>query len=141
MQTNADTDEKLRIVADTDEDSHELAAGLFGQRGDAFWRRTTAVYDLSDAELELLTEICRTLDALEALEDALDADGIVTPGSTGQLRVNPALAELRQQRVVLGKLLGQLSLPDDEGSVLPTPAQARAKKAAESRWARRVPRG
>ncbi|MCU1617254.1 MAG: hypothetical protein JWO98_4794 [Frankiales bacterium] len=43
--------------------------------------------------------------------------------TTGQPRVHPAVGELRQHRLALGRLLSQLALPDE---ALPTPLQARA---------------
>jgi hypothetical protein len=87
--------------------------------------------------LELLRECCRLLDECEALRVTVDTDGLTVSGSTGQPRVHPALGELRQHRLALGKLLAQLSLPDDAGESLPSPVQARARRAAESRWGRR----
>lgn len=58
-------------------------------------------------------------------------------GSTGQPVVHPAVAEMRQQRAVLGSLLGQLALPDEDGEAVRTPAKQRARKAARARWDRR----
>lgn len=106
-------------------------------RGRAFWRTTVATFELSDVELELLRECCRLLDECESLRTSVDTEGTTVKGSTGQPRVHPALGELRQHRLALGKLLAQLALPDDVGEQLPSPVQARARRAAESRWGRR----
>src|SRR3954467_9035371 len=108
-------------------------AGL-SARGRGFWRATIAAYELSDVETQLLTECCRLLDECETLRSAVEADGATVEGSAGQTRVHPALGELRQHRLALGRLLAQLSLPDEEGESLPTPVQARARRAAASRW-------
>ena len=105
-------------------------------RGAALWGRVTAQWDLRDDERELLTEVCRIVDTVEGLQAAVDADGPTVGG-----KVHPAIPELRQQRTVLGRLLGQLALPDEEGATLPTPTQARARKAAETRWAMHRARG
>ncbi len=106
-------------------------------RGRTFWRTTVAAFDLSDVELELLRECCRLLDECESLRTSVDAEGTTVKGSAGQPRVHPALGELRQHRLALGKLLAQLALPDDVGEQLPSPVQARARRAAETRWGRR----
>ena len=38
-----------------------------GARGLSFWRRANRGYDFSASELELLTEVCRSLDELERM--------------------------------------------------------------------------
>ncbi len=106
-------------------------------RGRAFWRQTVAVFELSEVELLLLRECCRLVDECEGLRKSLDDDGTTVKGSTGQVRVHPALGELRQHRLALGKLLAQLALPDVDDGALKTPAQARASRAAQTRWANR----
>ena len=108
-------------------------AGL-DRRGRAFWKVTHREYDLSDAEVELLIEACRTLDVIEALQTVVDDDGPTAVGSQGQPVVNPALRELRAQRAALGRLLAQLELEDETGKALPSPASLSARKAAEARW-------
>jgi hypothetical protein len=105
-----------------------------GTRGRAFWRRTLAVFDLSEVELELLRECSRLLDECEALRGSVDVDGVTVKGSAGQVRVHPALSELRSHRLALGKLLAQLALPDEDMDALPSPTRARAQKAAATRW-------
>lgn len=105
-----------------------------GARGRTFWRITLADFELSDVELELLRECCQLLDECESLRQAVDQDGTIVTGSAGQPRVHPALGELRQHRLALGRLFAQLALPDDVDDTLRTPAQARATKAAQTRW-------
>ena len=51
-------------------------------------------------------------------------------GSRGQELVIPSVAEVRQSRTALGKLLGQLDLPESTADVT-----GNARKAAEARWA------
>jgi hypothetical protein len=70
----------------------------------------------------------------ESLRDSVDAEGTMVKGSTGQVRVHPALGELRQHRLPLGRLLAQLALPDVDETTLKTPTQARASWAAQTRW-------
>lgn len=121
--------------------SERKAPPKLAARGRRFWRQVTADFDLSDAETGLLAECCRLLDEVEALRSAVEVDGVTVPGSKGQTRAHPALAELRQHRLALGRLLAQLALPDDEGESLPTPTQAGARKAAEAGWATHRRRG
>lgn len=108
-----------------------------GGRGRKFWCAAMADFELSDVEVELLIECARLLDECESLREAVKADGVMTVGSTGQRRAHPALGELRQHRLALGRLLAQLALPDVDDETLFSPAQSRARKAAQTRWARR----
>lgn len=103
-------------------------------RGRRFWAAIHEVYELSLPERELLHEACRCLDELEQLAQAVRTDGVTVEGSTGQTRTHPALAELRNYRALLGKLLAQLDLPDEEGMTMLSPEAAKARKAAQTRW-------
>jgi phage terminase small subunit len=89
-----------------------------GARGKAFWRHTVRVFESSEVETELLRECSRLLDECESLRDSVDTEGTTVKGSTGQVRVHPALGELRQHRLALGKLLAQLALPDTDETAL-----------------------
>ena len=104
-------------------------------RGRRFWSATTKTYELTDSEMQLLLEVCRLMDECEGLRQAVADDGTTVAGSTGQTRVHPAVGELRQHRLALGRLLAQLALPDEEEQKLPTPLQARGQQAAAKRWA------
>lgn len=108
------------------------------RRGRQFWTKTVKTFTLSDAELELLVEVCRALDQCEALQSAITVDGITVTGSKGQSRVHPAVAELRQVRLAVGRLIAQLALPDDEGDSVPSPTTLRARNAAGARWGHRA---
>jgi len=96
-----------------------------------------ATYELDAAETELLTEVCRALDEAEGLHAVVAAEGCTVAGSRGQVRAHPALAELRATRLVLGRLLGQLELPGEDGTSLPSPVQVRGRRAARQRWGAR----
>jgi hypothetical protein len=103
-------------------------------RGRAFWQQATEEYDLDLAEVELLTEVARAVDECEALHRVVEEQGRTVKGSRGQAVVHPALSELRQCRLMLGRLLGQLELPDADGTSLPSPVQVRGRRAAGNRW-------
>jgi len=94
-------------------------------RGQRFAEAVIEQFDLGLGELELLTEIERTLDACERLEEA--ASGADPLSSAGRL----ALGEARQQRLALARLLGGLGVPEDVQS----PRSVQARRAALSRWA------
>ncbi len=105
--------------------------------GLALWRTVTAEYALDEREAHVLALACAQADVLAALEAAIVADGVTVPGSTGQPRLHPAVAEARQARVAVARLLGQLALPAVEGR--PTTARGQqARDAARARWARRI---
>lgn len=108
-------------------------AGL-GARGGRFWRQTVGEFTLTDAELNLLTEVCRTLDTLDDLAAAVAAEGATTTGSTGQVVVHPAVAEARHYRLVLHRLVAALELPDEDGTTIPTAHTIRGRETATAQW-------
>jgi hypothetical protein len=79
----------------------------------ALWRAVLGEYDLDEHELTLLREAARTVDSLDGLQAALDAEGLMSTSSQG-VRVHPALVELRQQRVTFARLLTALRIPAGE---------------------------
>src|SRR4051812_16747276 len=117
-----------------DERKPAAPAGL-AARGRRFWTQTVGVYELSDSELNLLAEACRTLDQLEVLAAQVTADGTMIPGAAKQLVLHPAIGEARAQRVVLHRLLASLQLPDEDGASVPTTTTMRARRANVVRWA------
>lgn len=105
-----------------------------GEAGRSLWQQVLGDFELAPGELALLVQACHTVDELDAISAALAAGPAVVVGSTGQPKASPLFAEARAHRLVLGKLLEQMALPDvgeDEGK---TPNQLRAQKAAETRW-------
>lgn len=112
----------------------EPPAGL-STRGAAYWQRVVQVFELDGAELELLHEACRTLDVLDDLAAAVAEQGVTVRGSTKQIRLHPALAEARAQRLALARLLAALELPAEDGSTLvESDATRRGRTAANARW-------
>lgn len=105
-----------------------------GEAGRAFWRRVTAVYELSPAEEVMLGRCCRTLDVLGRLDATLlDADDLMVTGSVGQLKPHPALAAAADQQRLLDQLVRALNLPlpDEETGRRRSPA---ARENALARW-------
>ncbi len=103
--------------------------------GAALWRGIVAVYELDPRELTVLGLACRQADDVARLEAAVAAEGVVVEGSKGQPRLSQVVGEVRQSRLALARLLGELALPDAEDRPA-TARSARAKRAADSRWDR-----
>lgn len=89
-------------------------AGL-GAAGRALWHSISGTYEVDPHEGEVLVQACRTADRVAALDAVVDAEGpMVDDAKRGLSIAHPALVESRQQRVLLGRLLAQLRLPDSE---------------------------
>lgn len=110
-------------------------AGLHAA-GTALWERLTAAYEFGPTESALLEAACRQADDVALIEAAIAQDGAVVAGSKGQPRLNAGLAEVRQGRLALQKLLGGLAVPEDDEAPL-TANGRRARAAANARWDRR----
>ncbi|REE74377.1 hypothetical protein C8E05_3812 [Rhodococcus wratislaviensis] len=94
--------------------------------GKRLWSSTVDDFELAEHELGLLLQACRTADALDALQKALDRDGVLNNSSQGT-RVHPALPELRQQRIAFARLVAALGLESgvQEDSAPKQPKQPR----------------
>ena len=68
-----------------------------------------------------------------ALERAVKRDGTMVRGASGQRRLNGAVPEIRQGRIALARLLGEVDLAGEQAPQ--TAGTRRARKAAETRWA------
>lgn len=121
------------------EDRKPAAPSGLGARARKFWRSTVDDYELSDVELLLLTELCRTLDEIDQLHAAITEDGTMVPGSMGQTRPHPGFSQIRASRQLVARLAAQLDLEDPHGESLATPLQARGRQAARKRWANEAP--
>lgn len=106
-------------------------------RGRTFWRAVLAAHELRPDEVELLAEVCRMLDLLDALRVTAMRDGLTMDG-----RMHPAVVEARQVRQEVRRYLAQLAIPDPGGEVGEVPPEVanlrtiKARKAARARWDR-----
>lgn len=107
-----------------------------GTAGGRFWRQITSDFALNTAEMALLEHVCRTIDVLARLDDALADAPLTVRGSQGQERENPLLSEARLQRSSLAQLLRQLALPDTEelAEVREVLSSRRHRDSARARW-------
>jgi hypothetical protein len=93
-----------------------------GSSGARLWDVVTVEYTLEDHESVLLEQVCRAADVCDRLAAVVvAADALTTPEG----RVMPELVELRQQQLLLARLLAALRVPlgeetADEGTS-PTP--------------------
>lgn len=86
--------------------------------GARLWRSITDDYELTEHELALLLQACRTADLLDDLHAAVERDGPVIDSPQGT-KAHPAAVEARQQRIALARLLSALRIPGDEDDERP----------------------
>ena len=79
-----------------------------GPAGTELWTSVTKQYDLDPLEAAVLGHACRQSDLVAALEVQLEADGLVARH----------VAELRQARLAVGKLLDGIKLPPPVDAVI-----------------------
>ncbi len=104
--------------------------------GRRLWRQVQRAIEpdaeLDERDLAVLELAARQADDVARLERMLKrARRPTVAGSTGQVRLHPAIAELRQARLALARLLTSLNL---EIGKQDSAASARARRAAEARW-------
>lgn len=88
-------------------------------------------------ELKDLEAAAVLTDRLEQLNDAIDQDGLMVKGSTGQRVLNPAVVEARQVSAAISRHLGLIEIPNLETGKTETAATVRGRHAAKARWEKR----
>jgi hypothetical protein len=78
-------------------------AGAAGRR---LWRAVLSEFELAEHELALLRQAVHVADLCEALRATVEREGLVLNG-----RPHPAMVELRQQRILLARLVVALRVP------------------------------
>lgn len=92
----------------------------FGAAGERLWASVTDGFVLDEHEATLLRSACATADLVDVLDDAVQREGAVIDSPQGR-KAHPAIVEVRQQRLVLARLLAALRLPQGaEGDVQAT---------------------
>ena len=90
-------------------------------------------WDLSPVEVRILDDMCHEAELISRMAKELDGGDLLTAGSTGQMRPNPLLAEIRQHRAVMASLAKALRLQDDTDEARLARSE-HAAKAAAGRW-------
>lgn len=104
-------------------------------RGRKLWISLNESLEWDTQEVALLLEVCRTLDTIDTLAASIETDGMMITGSQGQLVLNSAVAELRQQQAAYARLLPLLNVEDATSSApVLSPKSASATRAAKVRW-------
>lgn len=80
-----------------------------GTEGRRLWRAVLDVYELEEHEMALLRQAVRTVDTCAMLQTMVDGEGVIVDG-----KANPAMVELRQQRIILARLIVALRVPMGE---------------------------
>lgn len=93
-------------------------------------------WELDEREQAILALAAQQVDEIAGLKATLEIEGMMTTGSKGQVRLHPAVAEIRLARLALVRMLGELQLPDADRE--PRSASSRrAVRAATARWDRK----
>lgn len=87
--------------------------------------------EFADSELEVLAMAARQADTVADLEAVVATDGVMSTGSTGQATVHPAIAEARQGRGAVARLLASLAVDASVASSAASPAARQAWAQAE----------
>jgi hypothetical protein len=90
-----------------------------GAPGRRIWDAVLKDYELEEHELVLLVQAVRAADSCDELQAIITTDGRVIDGQRGP-KMHPAVAELRQQQLVLARLLAALRVPLGEETLTRT---------------------
>ena len=82
-----------------------------GAAGRRLRRAVLTDYTLDEHERLLLRQACRVADLCDELQQRVEIDGPLVMTRLGEQRTHPALVELRQQRLVLARLIVALRVP------------------------------
>jgi hypothetical protein len=97
-----------------------MGAGPAGRR---LWRSVLSEFDLAEHELALLRQAVHVADLCEQLRATVDREGALLDS-----RTHPAMTELRQQRVLLARLVVALRVPLGEQKSGPQRTQYRGTR-------------
>jgi len=110
-----------------------------GAAGAALWAAITGDvaegWALDERDRALLRRACSLEDAIVALEAAVAMDGPTTTGSRGQVRVHPAVPELRQLALAQKALLAAVETEDPAAKIAGERERAAERSA---RWRRQA---
>jgi hypothetical protein len=108
----------------TDDSRKPAAPNGLKTSGKRLWRSVVGSYDLESHEMLLLEQACRVADLCAALQTMVEKQPLVLAD-----RPAPAVVELRQERLVLARLVTALRIPiGDETEATPDRTQRRGMR-------------
>ncbi len=109
-----------------------------GREGKKLWgdmhKELPETWEFDGRELRSLALACQLQDRLTEIRMAIETEGVLVSGSTGQTTLNRAITEERHVAEAIVKFLNTLALPNFEG-VPETMAQIRGRESAKKREA------
>ena len=87
-----------------------------------------ATHEWDEREATLLALAAKQAENIDLLEADIAERGVRVEGRGGDV-LNQSFAEVRQARVALARILGQVDIPESESG-----RSVHARKAAEARW-------
>ena len=109
-----------------------MADGTVRALVDAIEKSLPESHVWDEREVALLALAARQADDIDRLEGDIAENGVRVEGRGGQRTLNQSLAEARQARVALSRILGGIDIPDAV-----RPSVLHGQRAAEARWQRR----
>ena len=97
---------------------------------DAIRSSLPATHEWDERESALLDLASRQAADIDQLEADVEQRGVRVPGRGGEV-LNQSFSEVRQGRVALARILGQVDVPEST-----SPRSLHGRKAAEARWDR-----
>ncbi len=94
-----------------------------GAAGKRLWHAINDDYSVDAHDAVLVEEACQVADVCAALAASVPAGPVDESG-----KVRPAVIELRQQRILLGRLLAQLRMPLGAGDSATDPTPRRQRR-------------
>jgi hypothetical protein len=111
-----------------------------GPAGRELWQETWAdlgdTWELTAREQRYLRLAAAQADHVADLEQLLQKEGLTAKGSQGQPVLHAALAECRNGRLAIHRLLGSIQVPVDEDEKPEKVTSVRARHAAQVRWSK-----
>ena len=83
------------------------------KRSREFWQHINESYVLQEHHLQLLEQVCRTLDRIAENQEAIRQEGRTYVDRYGQPKIHPCGDDERQQRNLLIRLMRELCLDNE----------------------------
>jgi hypothetical protein len=96
-----------------------------GPAGRRLWHSMLGDFELAEHEVSLLRQAVRVADVCEQLQGVVAEEGPLTTTRLGEVKTHPAVVELRQQRLVLARLIVALRVPLGDQEEAPRPRSQR----------------